>query len=88
MIIEDRKILPDRCEHLSLTTGLNLTRVNETGQAFIDLKVYCASCNEPYLFTLAMPPAPALRLAIAPASAVRAAERRIVVPSLVAKNGG
>jgi hypothetical protein len=64
-----------------------MTRVNEQGQAFIDLEISCAICNEPYLFTLSMPPAPALRLAVAPAKVVKAAQSRIVVPSLVAKNG-
>ncbi len=81
------------CAHMSLTTGFQLTRVGELGQAFIDLKITCADCGEPYLFTISLPPSPAIRLSVAPASAVKAAQSRIVVapaPALekIAKNGG
>lgn len=69
------------CNHKSLNATMQFT-TNSDGSplAFVDLKVECALCGEPFVFTMCSPPAVGLRLAIAPASAVASA-RRIVVPN-------
>ena len=72
------------CKHVQLNVDAQIQAQpsHNAGLLFLDIRVKCEDCGEAFVFTMANPPAPTLRLAIAPASLVAAAQRRILIPTI------
>jgi hypothetical protein len=90
MVTDANGALCAPCAHTQYQAHFEIARVGPRGESLIDIRVNCAECGEPFVFTLASPPALAVRLAITPQAVQReAAEpKRIIVPPLVAAGKG